>query len=125
VAVLLVVDDEQDIRDLLVKRLVREGHEVLPAASGAAAMALLQEHSPPDAAVLDVDMPGMDGFDLLLRLRASHPGLPALFLTVLWDAEVRTRIAAAGGVYVAKPFTAAALAAGVRQMLGDHPGGTR
>ena len=114
---LLVVDDERDIRDLVVKRLVREGHEVLAAGDSTAALLLVQQHGGADAAVLDVDLPGMDGFELLVRLRERRPGLPALFLTALWSADVHAGIAAACAVHVAKPFTGAALAAGMRQLL--------
>ena len=79
-ATLLVVDDEQDIRDLVVQRMVRDGHEVLAADSGPSALDLIRECGLPDAAILDVDMPGMDGFDVLreLRRRAGRPaGAPA------------------------------------------------
>ena len=114
---LLVVDDELDIRDLVVKRLVRDGHEVLSAGGGAEALALVREHGMPDAAILDIDMPGMNGFDLLAGLRELRPDLPALFLTVLWGADVHARVRAAGVPQVAKPFTAAELAAAVRRML--------
>lgn len=56
---------------------------------------LVRHHGLPDAVILDVDMPDMDGLDLLTRLRELRPALPALFLTVLWSGEVQTRIRAA------------------------------
>ena len=116
-ATLLVVDDEQDIRDLVVKRLVRDGHKVLSADGGLIALALIERHGMPDAAILDLDMPGMNGFDLLARLRALRPQLPALFLTVLWGPNVHAGVQAAAATYVAKPFSAAELATGVRWLL--------
>jgi DNA-binding response OmpR family regulator len=118
-ATLLVVDDEQDIRDLVVKRLVREGHKVMSADGGLIALALIERHGMPDAAILDLDMPGMNGFDLLARLRVLRPQLPALFLTVLWGADVHAGVQAASAAYVAKPFSAAELATGVRWLLGS------
>ena len=117
VANILVVDDEPDIVDLVVKRLVRQGHRISAADSGSTALALVHRHGVPDAAILDVDMPGMDGFDLLAALRTLRPHLPALFLTVLWRADVHARVRAAGGVHVGKPFTATELATGVQRLL--------
>ncbi|WP_306205897.1 response regulator [Actinoplanes sp. RD1] len=117
-ATVLVVDDEPDIRDLVVKRLVQEGHAVLAAGGGAEALALVEAGGPPDAVVLDLDMPGMDGLELLERLRLRHPDLPALILSVLWGGDVYDRARQVPAVFVAKPFTGAALTAGVRQMLG-------
>jgi two-component system OmpR family response regulator len=87
-ATLLVVDDEQDIRDLVVQRMVRDGHEVLSAHSGPSALDIVRECGLPDAAILDVDMPGMDGFDVLRELRVLRPGLPVLLLTVLWGSRL-------------------------------------
>src|SRR5687767_729329 len=100
---LLVVDDDQDIRDLVVKVLMRGGHEVLAADGGATALVLVQQHGPPDVAVLDLDMPGMDGFELHQRLRQVDPQLPTLFLTVLWFDDVYARIEQVRGRYLAKP----------------------
>ncbi|MCA2216582.1 response regulator transcription factor [Jidongwangia harbinensis] len=115
---LLVVDDERDIRDLVVKRLERDGHQVLAAGGGPEALVVVAEHGLPDAVILDIDMPGMDGFDVLDRLRELGPDMPALFLTVLWSADVAGRARTARVPLVAKPFTAAELAAGVQQLLG-------
>jgi DNA-binding response OmpR family regulator len=71
----------------------------------------------------------MDGFCLLTRLREQRPGLPAMFLTVLWHDDVHDRIRLAGVGYLPKPFTAADLAAAVRRMVlpagdGDPVGGS-
>lgn len=118
---LLVVDDEPDMCDLLVRRLGRLGHEVLAADSAAAAAEMVDRHGKPDAVILDVDMPGTDGFGLLEQLRDRHGGLPALFITVLWHGDVHSRIQRLGAVFVAKPFTAAQLQAGVDRLLA--PGG--
>ncbi|AGL16517.1 response regulator transcription factor [Actinoplanes sp. N902-109] len=117
-ATVLVVDDEPDIRDLLVKRLGQDGHLVLPADGGAEALALVESRGVPDAVVLDLDMPGMDGFELLERLRGRHPQLPVLIVSVLWADDVHERVRHLSADFLAKPFTAAALTAGVRQLLG-------
>ncbi|MGI5245766.1 response regulator [Dactylosporangium sp. CA-139066] len=114
---LLVVDDEPDVRDLIVKRLQADGHDVLAAEDGAAALAAVARHGLPEAAILDVDLPGMDGIELLQRLRRQRPDLPAMFLTVLWDGAVSVRVQATGALYVRKPFTADMLRAGLERAL--------
>lgn len=117
---LLVVDDEPDMRDLIAQRMVQAGHEVLAADEAPSALALIGRHGPPDAAILDVDLPGMSGLDLLDELRRRHPGLPALFLTVLWNGEIATRMQAAGAGFLAKPFRAAHLLTAVQRLLDGH-----
>ena len=116
-ATLLVVDDEQDIRDLVVQRMVRDGHEVLAADSGPSALDLVRECGLPDAAILDVDMPGMDGFDVLRELRLLRSDLPVLLLTVLWGSTLQNRVRAAEVPCLNKPFTAAQLATTVHTLL--------
>ena len=116
-ATLLVVDDDTDIRELVVRRLVQQGHEVLSADGGPSALALLRHHALPDAAILDIDMAVIDGFELLTRLRVRQPDLPAMFLTVLWHDHAHARIRTAGASYLAKRFTAAELNAAVQPLL--------
>ena len=118
----LVVDDDGDLCDLITQWLRADGHEVLAADGGSAALAALQRHGMPDVAVLDVDMPGMDGVQLLGELRARHPQLPALFLTVLWTGPDVARMRAAGAVYLPKPCTAARLRLAVRGLMPDASG---
>lgn len=114
---LLVVDDDPDLRDLIVQRIARDGHQVLAADSGPAAMALAKEHPVFDAVVLDVGMPGMNGFELLDILRRHRPDLPALILTVLWTADIQEQIHACGAHYLAKPFTAVSLRDAVHRLV--------
>ncbi|GGK43170.1 hypothetical protein GCM10010124_40010 [Pilimelia terevasa] len=113
----LVVDDERDVRDLVVRRLRADGHEVVAAHDAGSALHAVDRHGRPDAAVLDVDLPGMDGIALLAALRADQPALPAIFLTVLWSGEDIDRMRAADGLYVPKPFTATTLRAALREVL--------
>ena len=67
---ILVVEDDDDVRDLLSRRLTHLGHEVLTAGSGEEALELAGE-SPPTLVVLDIRLPGIDGWEFLRRLRAS------------------------------------------------------
>jgi DNA-binding response OmpR family regulator len=124
VARLLVVDDDADLRDLTAQWLRVDGHEVLTAGNAAAALSAVRLHGSPQVAVLDVDMPGMDGVQLLQALRERDPGLPGLFLTVLWSAAHVARMHDVGGVYVRKPYTAEGLRTAVRRLLsGTRPSG--
>jgi len=77
---ILIVDDEESIRDVLRQLFEYEGHEVETAASGAAALAGL-DGSRPDAVFLDVKMPGMDGLEVLERIRASSPVTPVVMIS--------------------------------------------
>lgn len=106
---ILVVDDELDVLELIVKRLRADGHEVVAAGSGAEALDAVARGGLPDAAILDVDLPGMDGIELLHRLRQERADLPAMFLTVLWDGAVVARVHDAGALYMRKPFTTESL----------------
>jgi two-component system OmpR family response regulator len=76
----LVVDDEANIVELLSVSLKFQGFEVYTATNGAQALDRARE-ARPDAVILDVMMPGMDGFGVLRRLRADGIEAPALFLT--------------------------------------------
>jgi CheY-like chemotaxis protein len=115
---MLVVEDEPDLQDLLVRRLRDAGHEVAAVASGPGALAAVELDGPPDAAVLDVDLPGMDGLELLDQLRQHKPELPTLFITVLWSGELLNELKASGVPYLSKPFSAAELQTAVDGMLG-------
>ncbi|MCZ7555606.1 MAG: sigma-54 dependent transcriptional regulator [Bacteroidia bacterium] len=77
---ILIVDDEQSIRETLRMTLEYEGFDVEDADSGPAALAAVQRRSP-DAVILDIKMSGMDGMETLERLRESNPTLPVILLT--------------------------------------------
>src|SRR4051794_32067972 len=77
--IILVVDDDPNILQLVNIHLVQAGYEVIKATNGAEALELLKEQHP-DLAVVDVMMPGMDGFELTRRLR-SEVDIPVLLLT--------------------------------------------
>ena len=113
----LVVDDEQMLTDLLSMALKMEGWEVKTAASGFQALQSAREFEP-DAMVLDIMMPDLDGMAVLQRLRQSGDDVPVLFLTAK-DA-VNDRVAgltAGGDDYVTKPFGLEELAARVAAVL--------
>lgn len=77
----LLVDDEQDFRETLAKRLARRGIEASCAGGAAEALAWMKQNPVLDAVVLDVKMPGMDGIEALKHIAASHPGVAVLMLS--------------------------------------------
>lgn len=101
----LVVDDEPNIVELLTVSLKFQGFEVRTAQSGADALSIAREFRP-DAFILDVMMPGMDGFELLSRLRAEGLDGPVLYLTAKDAVEHRIHGLTIGADdYVTKPFS--------------------
>src|SRR5437867_3014490 len=79
-AKILIVDDEQFVRDLLEKVLKRRGHDVVAASDADRALAAL-ETTRFDLLLTDVVMPGMDGFDLLRRVKSAWPEIKVIVLT--------------------------------------------
>jgi DNA-binding response OmpR family regulator len=112
-----VVDDEADIRDMLVAFLGSQGHEVIVAADGAALDEVLAEGTAPDLFVLDVGLPGRNGLEIARALRASlDPGIIMLTGTGdMVDRVVGLEIGADD--YLAKPVALAELAARIAAVL--------
>jgi two-component system, OmpR family, response regulator len=101
----LVVDDEAALADLLSMALRYEGWEVHTEGNGTDALRSARELRP-DAVVLDVMLPDMDGLEVLARLRRESPDVPVLFLTAKDAVEDRIAGLTAGGDdYVTKPFS--------------------
>ena len=80
-ASVLLVDDEPAVRMVLAQELVEDGFDVVDAADGIAALALLDRPVPVDFLISDLAMPGMDGVALIREARRRRPGLPAILLT--------------------------------------------
>jgi len=97
----LVLDDDRPFLNMLGWALRDAGHEVASATDGAAGLELI-ERWPPDAILLDVHMPGMDGETFVRRYRA-RPGPPAPIVVISAFQDARTRIRDADA-YVRKPF---------------------
>jgi DNA-binding response OmpR family regulator len=112
----LVVDDEPTVREVVVSYLRRDGHEVAEAGDGHTALELL-ESDPPDLVVLDMMLPGVNGLDILRRVRATS-SIPVIMLTA--RAEESDRVAGlelGADDYVVKPFSPRELAARVNGVL--------
>jgi DNA-binding response OmpR family regulator len=124
-ALVLVVDDEEDIRELVRINLELDGHTVQTASSGFEALEILADHSP-DVVVLDVMMPGMDGWEVLSRIKGDpspdRSGVPVLMLTARTDDMDRIRGGIEGAIrYITKPFSLSDLRDEVRYALEGEP----
>lgn len=114
---ILVVDDEKALSDLLAQALRYHGWELATANNGWEALDLAR-HYQPDAVILDIQMPGLDGIETLARLRKAQPRLPVLFLTARDAVEDRVAGLRAGADdYVTKPFDLNEVAARVDALL--------
>jgi two-component system OmpR family response regulator len=114
---LLVVDDEPNILELLSASLRFAGFDVATATNGTDALAVARSFQP-DLLVLDVMMPGMDGFEVVRQLRGDGAHTPVLFLTArdATDDKV-TGLTLGGDDYVTKPFSLEEVIARVRTVL--------
>src|SRR5690242_21913415 len=113
----LVVDDELSITELLSMALRYEGWQIRSAGDGQGAVQTAREFRP-DAVVLDMMLPDMDGLTVLGRLRRELPDVPVLFLTAKDAVEDRIAGLTAGGDdYVTKPFSLEELVARLRALL--------
>jgi len=119
---ILVVDDEEAVRSLCiacVEHVLGEGYVVSEAANGEEAMAAVRTERP-DLILLDILLPGMDGFEVCRRLKGSPGtrGIPIVFLTALGEEkDVQEGLALGGDGYVIKPFNAVTLAAQIAEIL--------
>ena len=122
---ILVIDDDATVTSVLKRGLAYEGFAVDTAATGAEGLTLARDRTP-DLVILDLMLPGLDGFEVLRRLRAGDAHLPVLMLTAR-DAPTDQVKGLESGAddYVVKPFTFVVLAARVKALLrrreADHP----
>jgi two-component system response regulator MprA len=122
---ILVVDDERAVRDSLRRALELEGYAVELAADGEEALERLGVNGDPDAVILDVLMPGIDGLEVCRRIRRDGNRVPVLMLTA--RDEVANRVAgldAGADDYVTKPFALEELLARMRALMRRTPGGS-
>ena len=114
-ATILVVDDDESMRDLLRLHLNAAGYEVL-VAEDAIAAGYLVLRSPPDLIISDINMPHLDGFEFIEALKADKtlPDIPVIFLTSVEEGDHRGKALGAVG-YITKPVRADKLLALVAQ----------
>lgn len=114
---LLIVEDDDDLRQILTQRFSEAGYSVATAATGPDALAAV-EREVPDLVLLDVMLPGLDGVEVCRRLRADHPLLYILMLTARADELDRVvGLEVGADDYVTKPFEVTELVARVRALI--------
>jgi len=113
---ILVVDDEEPMRKLLRINLSLEGYHVVTASNGISALELLEEYKP-DLVLLDIMMPGLDGFQVINLIRQSS-NVPIIMLTARGEVtSSRDALVLGADDYVRKPFSVRVLVARVRAKL--------
>jgi CheY-like chemotaxis protein len=123
VRVVLVVDDEQSVRDLLCRALRDDGYRTLEAGHGAEALNLVEAGDPIDLVITDVVMPGMDGRELGRRLAQSRPALPVLYISAYDVNDIfRRGSPSSSAPFLQKPFPHDILLTHVEQLLKQTSG---
>jgi PAS domain S-box-containing protein len=118
VETVLLVEDDQSLREVTQELLESGGYTVLSARDGAEALAVADEYEGNiDLLLTDVVMPGMNGPDLAARMVSKRPGLKVLYASGYTDATLHRDIVDRGAMLIQKPFTAAALTGKVRDAL--------
>ncbi len=119
---ILVVDDEEDIRELVELNLRREGYRVLTCETGEEALDRVSQDAP-DAIILDLMLPGIDGLEVCRRLKAEAKtqAIAVVMLTAKGEeADIVTGLELGADDYVTKPFSGKVLVARVRRLLRKH-----
>jgi PAS domain S-box-containing protein len=121
-ATVLVVEDESEVRALVVRALEEEGYTVRSAPDGAAALELMQDGEAVDAVITDIIMPRLNGRQLRDRLATLHPELPVLFMSGhAAEASVLRELIPPGAPFLQKPFTPDDLSRAVMTLLSRAP----
>src|SRR3990172_7729071 len=116
----VVVEDDSELRELLVELLVEAGHEATAFGRGDVALQALQAGHPADVVVTDLTMPGMGGQELLGELRTRHPELNVIVITAFGSIESAIQLVKGGAYdYLTKPVAAHDLLQAVDRALGE------
>ncbi len=117
----LVVDDDEDLRALLALTLRHEGWDAVPVSSGAEALAAVRQGAF-SVALVDFQLPGMNGLEFIRLAREADPGLPCIAVTGQGSERVAVALMKAGAAdYLLKPFEPQEIAAAVRRALEERP----
>ena len=120
----LVMEDEASIRGFIVINLRRAGYEVVEAESGEEALEKLQQHTDVRVALLDIMLPGIDGFEVCRRIRAANSRIGIIMLTARsQEMDKVTGLMTGADDYVTKPFSPAELTARVDALMRRSGGG--
>ena len=117
----LVIDDDEEIRTIVQHMLVGEGHQVEAAVDGAEGLRLFGKR-PPDLVLTDINMPGLDGHDVIAAIRVLHPEVPIIAVSgggAIAQDELLLKASALGAVeIIMKPFEFRQLVGAVERALG-------
>lgn len=114
---ILIVDDQYGIRILLNEVFHKEGYKTFQAANGFQALEIAQDHSP-DLVLLDMKIPGMDGIEILKRLKANDPDIRVIIMTAYGELDMIQEAKKLGALtHFAKPFDIDELREAVRKYL--------
>ena len=114
----LVLEDEDNIRSFVVLNLNRAGYDTLEATTGEEALEILREHPETRIALLDVNLPGIDGFEVCRRIRATNSSIGIIMLTARsQEMDKVTGLMTGADDYVTKPFSPAELTARVDALM--------
>ena len=117
----LVIDDDQGMRQILKDFLERDGHRVVEAASGEAAVSVVELESI-DVVILDKEMPGMNGMEVLSFLHRRFPSTPVILVTAFGGPHVAEESFRRGAVeYIEKPFRLSNVVDRVQKLIDDAP----
>ena len=120
----MVLEDESSIRSFIVINLTRAGYEVIEAESGEEALETLKTHPDIRVALLDVMLPGIDGFEVCRRIRATNTSIGIIMLTARsQEMDKVTGLMTGADDYVTKPFSPAELTARVDALFRRAGGG--
>ena len=122
----LVLEDESSIRSFIVINLTRAGYEVIEAETGEQALDILRRHTDIRVALLDVMLPGIDGFEVCRRIRATNTSIGIIMLTARsQEMDKVTGLMTGADDYVTKPFSPAELTARVDALFRRAGGGAQ
>ena len=114
---ILAIDDEPNILKMISVNLSLEGYRIITASDGASALILFDEYEP-DLVILDIIMPGMDGFEVIDRIRQRGSNVPIIILSGRDDVNsLREALDKGADDYIAKPFNIHLLLARVRSKI--------
>ncbi|WP_338471060.1 response regulator [Niallia sp. XMNu-256] len=114
---ILIVDDQYGIRILLNEVLQKEGYDTYQAANGLQALEIVQENVP-DLILLDMKIPGMDGIEILKRVKAIHPDMKVIIMTAYGELDMIQEAMDLGAMtHFAKPFDIVEIREAVKKYL--------